>query len=507
MAIFRLYNSYGGGLDMSAVSDSGWTVKAIDPNLQTRFFADTGSLIIFEAFGNPSFDAIAFTYTPDTNENAEQSVFVSQIGYGFLDRATLDVTYSYTIDVYLDVGVADPQSSAVPWDMILNNWDDVFYGNDFRDYIRGGEGRDIIYGNGGDDVLLGEEGSDDLWGGDGNDTLISGTGIDHLDGGMGDDTYVWEDDTGGFTDPGGNDTFIVSMNWGIATINAVENLVYAGSAAWTANGNGRDNEIVGGEAGDIISGRAGNDLLIGNGGNDFISGDEGNDTIRGDAGYDTALYLTNSGNFSFARNADGSVAIVDSTGVYGADKLIGVEAVAFANGTFSLDILLQPVAPPPQTDFYGSSGNNTITGNSAYNVIKGFGGNDKLYGLSGNDKLHGGLGNDTLYGGTGKDAFVFDYKPNARTNKDAIKDFRVVDDTIYIDNSVFTKVGSNGGLKSAAFYANKTGKAHDVSDRIIYDKDSGVLYYDADGTGSKAGVAFATISKNLALSAKDFLIV
>ena len=62
-------------------------------------------------------------------------------------------------------------------------------------------------------------------------------------------------------------------------------------------------------------------------------------------------------------------------------------------------------------------------------------------------------------------------------------------------------------LKSAAFWSNTTGKAHDANDRIIYDKDSGVLYYDADGTGKGASVAFATISKNLALTNKDFFVI
>jgi len=53
----------------------------------------------------------------------------------------------------------------------------------------------------------------------------------------------------------------------------------------------------------------------------------------------------------------------------------------------------------------------------------------------------------------------------------------------------------------------KTGKAHDANDRIIYDNDSGLLYYDADGTGAKAGVCFASISKGLKMTASDFYIV
>ena len=106
-----------------------------------------------------------------------------------------------------------------------------------------------------------------------------------------------------------------------------------------------------------------------------------------------------------------------------------------------------------------------------------------------------------------EDAFVFDKKPNTRTNKDAIKDFKVVDDTVRLDNAAFTKVGANGTLKSSAFWTNNTGKAHDKDDRIIYDKDSGVLYYDADGSGKGAAVAFATITKKLGMTNKDFYII
>jgi Ca2+-binding RTX toxin-like protein len=101
---------------------------------------------------------------------------------------------------------------------------------------------------------------------------------------------------------------------------------------------------------------------------------------------------------------------------------------------------------------------------------------------------------------------VFDTKPG-KNNIDRIRDFEKGKDTIWLDNADFTKIGAPKAMKAYAFHSNKTGKAHDANDRIVHDRDSGILYYDADGTGSKAGVAFATISKNLALSAKDFLIV
>jgi len=49
--------------------------------------------------------------------------------------------------------------------------------------------------------------------------------------------------------------------------------------------------------------------------------------------------------------------------------------------------------------------------------------------------------------------------------------------------------------------------AYDKDDRVIYDKDSGVLYYDADGSGHGAAVASTGIGKNLALTHKDFYIL
>jgi serralysin len=50
-------------------------------------------------------------------------------------------------------------------------------------------------------------------------------------------------------------------------------------------------------------------------------------------------------------------------------------------------------------------------------------------------------------------------------------------------------------------------RAQDAEDRIIYNERTGALYYDSDGTGSKAKVKIATLSKNLEMTHNDFFVI
>jgi Ca2+-binding RTX toxin-like protein len=152
----------------------------------------------------------------------------------------------------------------------------------------------------------------------------------------------------------------------------------------------------------------------------------------------------------------------------------------------------------------GYGGNDVINGGSDHDRLCGGRGNDKLTGSSGNDYLFGELGKDTLTGGSGSDKFVFDTTPT-RSNMDTITDFSVKYDSIHLEKEVFTKAGAIGRLKSSAFWSG--GSAHDKSDRIIYNEDTGHLYYDPDGTGSASQKTIAKLSKNLAVTEKDFFIV
>jgi Ca2+-binding RTX toxin-like protein len=152
----------------------------------------------------------------------------------------------------------------------------------------------------------------------------------------------------------------------------------------------------------------------------------------------------------------------------------------------------------------GYGGNDRIDGGSDNDRLYGGRGNDKLAGSSGNDYLSGDQGKDTLSGGRGNDKFVFDTAPS-KSNVDSVTDFSVKYDSIYLEKDVFTKAGAKGRLKSDAFWTGDS--AHDRSDRVIYNEDTGYLYYDPDGTGSASQKAIAKLSKHLSITEKDFFIV
>lgn len=182
-------------------------------------------------------------------------------------------------------------------------------------------------------------------------------------------------------------------------------------------------------------------------------------------------------------------------------------------------------------DFYGNDYEDLIRGGAGHDIVYSYGDDDIVYGDSGNDSLYGGQGHDDLYGGTGRDVlsgssgsdylsgggdadiltggigrdyFVFTTRASG-SHADRITDFRPFDDTIMLDNRVFTGVGRDGWLTSRAFTIGSAAK--DASDRIIYNKKTGALLYDADGIGGIAAVKFAQLSSGLDVTRSDFFVL
>ena len=158
-----------------------------------------------------------------------------------------------------------------------------------------------------------------------------------------------------------------------------------------------------------------------------------------------------------------------------------------------------------------ASGSSSIgqTGNSLANRIYGNSGANAINGGAGNDFLYGGLGKDALTGGTGRDTFVFDTKPSSG-NVDKVIGFSVRDDSVWLDNAIFKKLGSGSEAapkKLNGNFFNIGTKADDRNDYLIYNNKNGSLYYDADGSGAGKAVLIATLSKNLKMTVSDFFVV
>ncbi|NIX76744.1 calcium-binding protein [Microvirga terricola] len=323
-------------------------------------------------------------------------------------------------------------------------------------------------------ILNGGLGNDTLPGSDHRDTLNGGAGADLMIGRGGSDRYVVDNafDTIVELAGGGYDTAITKVSYQLGVNTHVEELV-ADTAAGGISlaGNELSNRLVGNDFSNVLDGGGSSDTLVGGLGDDIYKVDNAFDIVVEIAGEGTDTVISS---ISYTVGAAASIEVLQT---------------ANANDTSAI----------------------SLTGNAFANVITGNAGANRLSGEAGDDRLVGGLGNDILTGGSGKDVFVFSTKPNKAKNLDRITDYNVVDDSIWLDDAVFKGLGSTGSiakpakLKSAAFWVGA--QAHDSSDRIIYNKASGALFYDADGTGKIAPVMIAQLTKNLKMTAADFFVI
>ncbi|MGO4389331.1 cadherin domain-containing protein [Microvirga sp. 2YAF29] len=159
----------------------------------------------------------------------------------------------------------------------------------------------------------------------------------------------------------------------------------------------------------------------------------------------------------------------------------------------------------------GDVANERAVGSPDNDLLIGGSGRDTLDGGLGNDTLNGGFGSDELTGGAGGDVFNFKDKLSAKENLDRIADFKPREDKLWLDNAIFKKLGKAGSEMAPAKLNKKYFKigtqAEDKDDYLVYNKKTGILSYDADGSGKGKAVAFAQLPKNLKLSAADFFVI
>ena len=136
------------------------------------------------------------------------------------------------------------------------------------------------------------------------------------------------------------------------------------------------------------------------------------------------------------------------------------------------------------------------------NVIGGSAG-DTLIGDASNNTFAGGLGNDALNGNGGFDTFRFDTILGA-TNIDTITGFSVADDTIELENLIFTglAVGTLGVANLSL-----TGAAVGIAAQVIYNTATGALSFDADGiNGGSTAQVFANVGVGQVFTVNDFMV-
>ena len=146
----------------------------------------------------------------------------------------------------------------------------------------------------------------------------------------------------------------------------------------------------------------------------------------------------------------------------------------------------------------GTAGNDVIEAGTT-SILSGKGGNDILIGSSASDILAGGLGNDILTSGNGFDTFQF---ASRLEGIDTLTDFNVSQDIIQVSGAGFGGGLVTGETISASQLSFSLG-AITPSTRFIFDKPTGKLYFDIDGSGSNASVQLASLTANLGLTADN----
>jgi trimeric autotransporter adhesin len=380
---------------------------------------------------------------------------------------------------------------------------------------------------------IGGTGFDALGGSLEADHLVGGSGAaNELVGGAGDDWY---------TSSAIGDTIVELPNEGVDRVRArglssfalpanVEELeAIEATSGFVGIGNSLGNLIIGTPFADALNGGAGDDFLRGGTGvaNELVGG-TGNDIfvvlVAGDTiveyaneGIDTIL--TNLAAYMLPANVENLI-FIGTRSFQGAgnglDNVIVSDAAAAStlvglggNDTYVVrnagDTIVEALGGGTDTvqtalSIYTLNAANvenlTYTGTGNFTGI-GNAGNNAISGGAGADYLFAGAGSDTLTGGAGADVFLFDAAVNGI---DAITDFTGGSDRLFFNQSVFTHTPTFALVQGAGAQVATT-----ANSTFLFNSATGMLSYDADGTGAGAAVDIAMLSTGLTLTTADFV--
>jgi Ca2+-binding RTX toxin-like protein len=346
------------------------------------------------------------------------------------------------------------------------------------DTIVGGGNDDTINGGDGDDVITGGLGADTLTGGAGADVFVFGGGLESNDTVIDTETeYVtYRDvitdfqtgvdrlrfaltgqhvDVSEFASIGGFSDDSLSGAVGDLFYSAGQGKIYIDANGNHSVGDNVDYVVASANpiaAADIqfdITGTDGNDTLVGGVGGDTFTGGAGNDTITGGSGIDTF-------------NVDA-----------GEDTITHLETKDILNVAAGASAVVSQVL-----DFSEYTVNNLGTV-----IMTGGDGGETIVGTSGADRIIGGGGADTLSGGEGADLFVYNNGIESNNesghSRDTITDFQTG-----IDRLSFALSGSLVDVSGFQVRVADPQAGNGVIGDGYYQRDSGMIYLDANGNGS-----------------------
>lgn len=347
------------------------------------------------------------------------------------------------------------------------------------EWIKGAYSHDRIYGYGGDDTFRYGRGRDAYFGGSGWDTL---------------------------------DLRLAKVS---VLINAEAEIYVDLPAKLMIYGAIRNNQWVGDQTTldsiesvilsrgvDHVKGSANGDYFIidqgDRAGGDRIWAGTGNDTLvikRGFSGHQHVFYYGETG-FDTLDLSDFQVPVTIDLGSSGDQP--------FPNGEGGFWAGVQLLAVEA---VYSGNKSDTLSGNSAITEIFRPG--------RGNDTIKGDNTPHALY--TNVDYIYFDTPLDAVNNVDSILDVKTetdnskrLEDLLYLDHRIFKNILTSAPSGAAYLAANRFkrigtgGTAVDADDRILFDQDSGFIYYDADGSGAGEPVLFSKVTPGISVVAANF---
>jgi Ca2+-binding RTX toxin-like protein len=413
----------------------------------------------------------AFTFTPAATVVGATPVVYTRADFQLDDATIGDLFHDVNLVTDMQTG-SDALLAAAPGLVYAredgSNSNETILGSEGVDNADGRLGDDTIFGHGGNDLLKGQGGADLVDGGDGNDIMLIGgfeTGVLGAYGKADDGHAEWvEGDV--ITGGAGTDTLRITVG-----ANAADHTIVLNDDNFI----GMERVEVGATVGRLNVENSDLQLL-----HDHFFMNAGQTVAT-----TTTVFTPSSPLTGGSVVKDMNLVVVDASGITDADE-------------------------------DSTTGGLTFVGNGNIQTFIGTANDDTFIGNGGNDVLTGGLGDDTFQFGkvhtqmvTGAATTVQTYADVATnlTGIDTINGFASGSDHVALDNDFFTAFTATGAIDAGNFVSGAGAVAADADDFLVFDTDTGALYYDADGNGLGAAVQFATLAGAVALADTDFSII